>query len=166
MKFEENIMIRNEVTIDKQLIKELSFRSFIFGLLVAIVGLLTAITMFVLAILNSFQAVFTIIFIISLSVGAIGAYHIVSMLLANRRAEKMNAHLTIDLFDDKVVIHTTHGSEKAEDIELTYDQITLYHVSKTYIFLRTGRRYSFPLSKDENMEQIIALLEKNGVVER
>ena len=159
-------MIRNEVTIDKQLIKELSMKSFIIGLIVAVVGIVTAIVMLIFAFMISFQSAFTVVFIISLSLGAIGAYHVINMLIANSRAAKMNARLTVELYDDKVVIHTTHGSEKMEDIEFTYDQIALYHVSKNYIFLRTDKRYSCPLSKDENMGKIIALLEKNGVIEK
>ena len=159
-------MIRNEVNIDKQLIKELSFKSFIIGLIISIVGLSTAITMLVFIILNSFQSIFTVIFIVSLSIGAIGVYHLVTMFITNSRAEKTKAHLVSEIYEDKVVIHTFHGEEQSDDIELTYDQITLYHVSKNYVFLRTGKKYSLPLSKDEHFEEIISLLEKNGVVEK
>lgn len=159
-------MFRNEVTIDKTLIKELSKKAVMVSLLVAILGVLFAIPFLILMILNPQQIMFVIGFIVFMSLGGIGLAQFIRILITNKRAAEVKAHLVTELLDDKVIIHTNKVTEQKEDVVFTYDQITSYHVSPHYIFIRVGKRYYFPLIRDENEQKIIEFLDGKGVIKQ
>ncbi len=159
-------MIKNEVNITKELVNELSRKIFVLSLIIGIVGICSSIPFLVLLILNPTQIYWIIFFIALLSVGGIGIAQLIRVIIANKRAVASNAHLVNELHDDKIIIHTKEKGEKIDDIVLSYDQISTFYVSKNFIFIRVGKKYSFPLSRDENEEAIIKLLEDNGVVKK
>ena len=159
-------MIKNEVTITKELVKELSRKIFVLSLVIGIVGVCSSIPFLVLLILNPTHIYFVVLFIGLLSVGGIGFAQFIRVLITNKRAVSTNAHLINELYDDKLIIHTKENGNKVEDITISYDQISTFNISKNYIFIRIGKKYFFPLSRDENEEAIVKLLEDNGVIKK
>lgn len=159
-------MITSRVEIDKQVIKEMSKRYFIFSLLLATIGIAGGVTFLLLYIFLNKNKLFMIPLIIFFAFGVVGVYYIISMFITNKRAFEAHAVLTVDIDETGVVIHPYKNDRKGGDVKVSYSDISHYKESKNYLFVYLNRRNSFPVIKDENLPQILDIFARNNIIKK
>ena len=156
-------MIKNVVTINKEVIKEMSKKSIIISSLIGGICTASCVPFLVLYLLNQSQIYFVIIFTVLLAFGAIGLYNLYKVLSANRKARKIEAVFEYDIFNDRIIIHTKNNEGKKNDIQIEYNQIAYYKKTNKHLYIHLPRNYSFPLLIDENIEEIEKILNDKDI---
>ena len=155
-------MIKNAVTIDKELVRKMSKKSLILSLAIGLVGVLGCIPFLVLYLLNTDKIYFVIIFTVFLSFGAIGTYNFFKVVKTNKRALDAKATLQLEIDQKRIVIKRSSG----QDLPIDYARINYYSETEKYIFIHLGKNYTFPILKDENYQTIIGYFEKHNIIKK
>ena len=155
-------MLETKTNIDKQLVKELSRKSFIVSLIVGVGGIIACIPFLILLIIDYKNILYTIFYIIFFVLGAVGLYNLFAVINKCKKVLKSNSTLLIKL-DDKITVTPFQDGQQKSDLNFNYNDVIYYKETHSYIYLYLNRKSSFPIKKDEQFDVIMDLLKQKGI---